>query len=309
MLKQLVDRLTTVPLVGVDVGSSWVKVVQLAQVGDKIALHRAAAKPLDGATPVTLLKRLVIDAGITTSHAAIGLASPQLIVKTFQFPTMPRKELANAVRLEAEQAILNGHLIKDMALDWQAFPTKAKDAIRGLLSVVPKTIVAQRLDAAKAAGLKPAVVDVEGLALWNAYWALVGRAAPAPKTVMLINVGAHTTNLVIAKGPDALILVRDVQLGGQALSEGREHEWATEVQDSLGYARSQGGLRSLDAVYVTGGGSGPSLLPLLKPMVGVPLTFWNPLQQLVRDGHGPVIDESIGPLLAVAVGLALRQTA
>ena len=307
MLKQVVDRLTSVPIVGVDLGSAVVKVVELARANGQLSLRRCAVAPVEGREPTSLLRQLLTEAGITTTHAVLGLAAPEVVVKPFGFPSMPRKELRNAIQLEAEQAILNGHAASDMAIDWHTLSSSAKDSIRGLLAVVPKNLLVTRMGIVRAVGLRTAIVDVEGLALWNAYWNLVGVQEPQRKTVFLINIGARTTNLVIATGPDALILVRDIQLGGHALASGQSQDWVGEIRDSLGYARAKTGLRTLDAVYVTGGGSGPTLIPLLKSAVSVPLTFWNPLGQLVRDPHGPSIEEPVGPLLAIAIGLALRQ--
>jgi len=306
MLKQLVDRFIAVPMVGVDVGSAALKVVELAQTDHRLIIRRAAIASLDqGADAADSLKQLLSDAGISATQAALGLASPEVIVKPFQFPPMPKKELASAIQLEAEESILNGHLPNDMAMDWHVL--SSKETIRGLLAVVPKKAVAGRLKIAREAGLRPAVVDVEGLALWNAYWTLVGARDPAPKTVFLVNVGAKTTNLVIAKGPDELMLIRDLQFGAEALAAGQESDWVADARDSISYAFSVGGMRTLDAVYVTGGGSGPTLIPLLKAAVSAPLTFWNPLNQLERDPDAPSISDAQGPLLAIAIGLALRQ--
>lgn len=306
MLKQLVQRLTTLPLIGVDVGSAAIKVVELAQTDGRLILRRAGVASA-GEAPGDALRRLLGELGISMHRAAVGLASPQVIVKPFQFPPMPRKELAKAIHLEAEESILNGHAIKEMAVDWHLLASGQADTQRGLLSVVPKSVVTAKLEPVKVAGLRPCIVDVEALALWNAYWVLAGSVEPAPKTVLLANIGAKTTNLVIAKGPDELMLVRDLQLGGKALQESTQSaEWVAEMRDSLGYARAQGGLRALDGVYITGGGSGPNLIPLLKAAVSAPLTFWNPLNHLERHPE-LTVNEAIGPLLAVAIGLALRQ--
>lgn len=306
MLKQLVDRLTTVPLVGVDVGSSWIKVVELARTPAGLSLRRCAVAPTNGADATVALRRTLDEAGIASSRASLGLSEAGVAVRPFQFPPMPKKELASAIQLEAEQAILNGHALKEMAIDWYTLSHSA-EGIRGLLAVVPKKVLSNRLQLARAAGLRPTVVDVESLALWNAYWVLVGSSEPAPKTVLLMNIGAKTTNVVIAKGPDELTLVRDFPLGAKALEQGHQDEWNAEVRDSLAYARSKGGLRLLDAVYVTGGGSGPTLIPLLRAAVPAPATFWNPLQHLVRDEGSPAVNETIGPLLTIAIGLALRR--
>ena len=306
MLKQLVTSFTTAPLVGVDVGSTTLKVVELHRTNGHVVLRRCAVVPLEGEDAAKALKQVCATTGLTTAQAALGLASPEVIVRPFQFPAMPKKELHSAIQLEAEQAILNGHSLGGMAVDWHLL--SSNDTIRGLLAVVPKELLAERLRAAKAAGLRPFVVDVEGLALWNAFWTLVGSREAQPKTVLLVNVGAQTTNLVIAKGPDQLILVRDLQIGARAMAGGQEREWVTEIRDSLGYARSKGGLRSLEAAYLTGGGSSPAVMTALMSAVMAPVEFWNPLKQIGRDAQSPAVEESVGPLLAVAIGLALRQT-
>ncbi|MDP3704147.1 MAG: hypothetical protein Q8R78_07140, partial [Candidatus Omnitrophota bacterium] len=93
-----------------------------------------------------------------------------------------------------------------------------------------------------------------------------------------------------------------------ALSGGQEREWVEEVRDSIGYARSKSGLRTLDAAYLTGGGSSPAVMTALMSSVMAQVDFWNPLKQIGRDAQSPAVEESIGPLLAIAIGLALRQT-
>lgn len=308
MLKQFVSRMTTTPVVGVDIGSSALKVVELEHRGGRSVLRRCAVARVGGDDRAGCLRRALDPMGRTTHQVAMGLASPEAIVRPFDFPAMPRKELVSAIRLEAEQSILNGHPMGEMAVDWHTLPLLRAGRIEGLLAVVPKSAVASRLEMAKSAGLKPVIVDVEGLALWNAYWALVGSRGTEPRreAVLLVNVGVATTNLVIAKGPDELLLVRDLRLGGGAIADGRQADWLAEIRDSLAYARSKTGLRELEAVSVSGGFGSRAIEPLQSAM-DAPITQWNPLERLARDERSPDVDLALGPLLAVAVGLALRQ--
>lgn len=306
MLRRVVDRLTTVSIVGIDVGSGWVKVVEVAQARDRVVVRRCAMAARESQEPAVVLKRLMSDAGLSTPHAALGLASPEVIVRPVQFPPMPPRELASAVRLEAEQAILNGHALSEVAIDWHVL-SASKRSIRGLLAVVPKSVLMARLHIAKTAGLRPFVVDVEGLALWNAYWTLMASRMPTSQTVLIINIGVHTTNVVIARSPDELLLVRDVQLGAEVVATGRGDDWLTEVCDSLSYARAKVGLRAIDVVAVTGGGSSSQLVSLLRSVLSAPVEVWNPLDQVVWEVPGLVPQRSVGPLLSVAIGLALRQ--
>ena len=306
MINLLIDRLTASPLVGVDVGSAACKVVEVSRSGSKVTLRHVGVRLVVG-QPAAVLKRALAEAGVTAGQAAVGLASPEVVVKPFEMPPMPRKELSAAVLLEAESASLNGHTKHEVAMDWQTLASNPRESIRGLLAVVPRSIVASRVATVREAALEPVVVDVEGLALWNAYWVLRGSHEPEPQTVFLVNIGARTTNLVIGHGPDALMLLRDIQLGAPISNDALAQDWLAEIRDSLGYARSKGGLRALDAVHITGGGASPRVMPLLQSVVSAPVTIWNPFNTLLRDGRGPWVDESAGPLFAIAIGLALRK--
>ena len=91
MLRRLVDRVARAPLIGVDLGSSDIKVVELARSGEQIVLERCAVAPVNGEGPSDVLKRLVSQVGITRTDAALGVASPEVVVKPFRFPPMPKK--------------------------------------------------------------------------------------------------------------------------------------------------------------------------------------------------------------------------
>ena len=309
-LKQLFRELAPSSMVGVDFGSAAIKVVELARDNGRVVLRRCAVTPAAGGDRTLTLRKACAEAGITNPHVAMGLASPELVVRPFQFPRMNRKQLKAAMQLEAEQAILNGHKLTDMAVDWHLIPSDSKESVRGVCAVVPKKELESRLEIARSAGLQPVVVDVEALALWDAYWTLVGkREAAESKAVLLLNVGARTTNLVVAKGSSELILMRDFRIGTQASDEKLGREWVTEVRDSLRYAHSKGGASwELGAVYLTGGGSSRVDLPALCKAIGVNVKLWNPLDDLTRETQGPSgEDYSVGPLLTVAIGLGLRS--
>lgn len=301
-LREWVEQMAAAPLAGIDAGSSAVKVAEVERAGGRVVLRSCALGKRDGAGAAELLKRTCAEAGIRTREAALGLSSPEIVVKAFQFPRLSKAELPNAVRLEGESLILNGHTMDEMAMDWHLLPSASAGSLRGILAVVPKTVMEVPLQAARSAGLQPAVVDVEGLALWSAYWALTGRNAGVPKTTLLINVGVSKTNLVVARGRDDLILARDFQPAA-----GSEKDWLTEVRDSLDYARSGAGLRELEQIVLTGGGSDDRQASRLQSALGVPATRWNPFQHLAREGQARELDESAGLLFGIAVGLALRR--
>lgn len=310
MLRELVDKLTQVTTIGVDVGSSAIKIVELTQANGDISLKQAKLLERDTNQSLSsLLKEALSDIELSKAYAVLGIACPELIVKPLKLPPMPSKELKSAIQLEAEGAILNGHSPNEMAIDWHALGSHSnkKESQRSLLAVVPKQTIEQRMNLFKTAGLHTAVIDVEGLALWNAYWALVGRLSPDADTVLLINVGDSSTNIVVAKGRDELLLIRDLKIGKQAILEGKESEWLSELADSLIYARSQSGLRVLDSVYLTGGGSNEQTKALIQTLTPASVRCWNPLEDLRQSEKAIDVNPDSGALFAVAIGLALRK--
>ena len=312
LIRRALQEMNRTTHVGVDLGSAFLKGVEISRLNGRAALHRCEVVDLAGVDAVQALKGLGKRAGWNGARVAVGIASPEVVVKPFRFPRMPMKELRAAVSLEAEQAILNGHTMAEMTLDWHLLETKSKEFMQGLCAVIPKNVLSSRMQKVKAAGIRPVVVDVEALAVWNAWWTLAGEkirqgAGSDPRkgdAELVINVGARTTNLVIARGGNELILMRDFQMGAQALAQGLEKEWVTEVRDSIRYARSKSSDWELDSVQVTGGGSGRVDLAALSEVAGVAAQVWNPLDHLKSEGK---TDVSIGPMLSVAIGLALRS--
>lgn len=302
LINKFIRRTTAQRVVGIDAGSAAVKVVELVRDGAKVRLSRYAIVPTDKNNVSESLGHARREAGNGFHKVAMGIASPEVVLKPFDFPPMPWKELRSAIRLEAEQAILNGHTLDEMAIDWQVFPAEDGERLKGVLAVVPKSVINERMRIAENAGIHPAIIDVDGLALWNAYWVLLGSRELAPGPIALVHVGAGTTNIVVIRGSHEIGLLRDVRIGGMGINEGRSREWLDEVRDSLSYARSQGGLRTLYSVYVTGGYAAQGI-NLLRPNLNIPVTLWNPLEQM--ESAEPVT-QSLGPLLPIAIGLALR---
>ena len=121
--------------------------------------------------------------------------------------------------------------------------------------------------------------------------------------VLLINITNDATDLIIAQGGQGLFLVRNLEMGCRVSST----EWLSEIQDSLAYAYSKSGLKTLEAAYITGSGAQESLAEALSSAIGLQVTVWNPLHFLQWDPETSGLVFSDGRGLSVAVGLALRH--
>ena len=99
-LTAAVDRYTSTTLLGLDAGSAVVKLVELTPPGAPLALRRCLIADADSTDPRGALRRLLNGNDLSQARVVIGLASPELIVKSVSFPPMPPKELQSALRLE-----------------------------------------------------------------------------------------------------------------------------------------------------------------------------------------------------------------
>jgi type IV pilus assembly protein PilM len=216
-------------LVGLDIGSSAVKAIELKPTGKtyKVTAFGSAPVPpdsivegaiIDGAAVVGAIRRAFDGCRITTRDVAASLSGSAVIVKKIALPAMTEAELAESIYWEAEQYIPFD--IQDVNLDYQilerANPAAGKSTMDVLLVAAKKEKIADYTGVIGQAGRTAVVVDVDAFALQNAYEANYGFEPRA--VVMLLNVGASATNINILHG-DQSVFTRDISIGGNAYTE------------------------------------------------------------------------------------------
>ena len=216
-------------LVGLDIGSSAVKAIELKPAGKAYKVTAFGSEPvppdsivdgaiIDGAAVVDAIRRLFDGRNIKTSEVAASLSGNAVIVKKISLPTMTEAELAESIYWEAEQYIPFD--IQDVNLDYQVLdagnPAAGKSTMDVLLVAAKKEKIADYTGVIGQAGRTAVVVDVDAFALQNAYEANYGIEPGA--VVMLLNVGASATNINILHG-DQSVFTRDISIGGNAYTE------------------------------------------------------------------------------------------
>jgi type IV pilus assembly protein PilM len=221
-------------LVGLDIGSSAVKAVELKASGKsyKVTAFGAEAVPpdsivdgaiIDGAAVADAIKRLFESRKIQTSDVAASLSGNAVIVKKITLPVMTDTELAESIYWEAEQYIPFD--IQDVNLDYQILD--AGDALAGkstmdvLLVAAKKEKIADYTGVIAQAGRTAVVVDVDAFALQNAFE--VNYGIEPGQVVVLLNAGASATNINILQG-DQSVFTRDISIGGNAYTEALQKE-------------------------------------------------------------------------------------
>ena len=220
-------------LVGLDIGSSAVKAIELKPAGKayKVAAFGSQAVPpdsivdgaiIDGTAVVDAIRRLFDGLKVTTKDVAASLSGNAVIVKKISLPSMTEAELAESIYWEAEQYIPFD--IQDVNLDYQILDrgdVAGKGTMEVLLVAAKKEKIADYTGVISQAGRSAVVIDVDAFALQNAYEVNYGTEPDA--IVVLLNAGASATNINILHG-DQSVFTRDISTGGNAYTEALQKE-------------------------------------------------------------------------------------
>jgi type IV pilus assembly protein PilM len=220
------------PLVGLDIGSSSVKAVELKPAGKGFKVAAFATEPvppdaivdgaiIDGAAVAESIRRLFAGRAFKAKEVAASLSGNAVIVKKISLPVMTESELAESIHWEAEQYIPFD--IQDVNLDYQILDGggDGRGTMEVLLVAAKKEKIGDYTGVIAQAGRSAVVVDVDAFALQNAYEVNYGVAPDA--VVVLLNAGASAINVNIVVGEQS-VFTRDISLGGNAYTEAVQKE-------------------------------------------------------------------------------------
>src|SRR6478735_6232348 len=198
-------------VVGLDIGSSAVKAVELKPAGKGFRVSAFATEPvppdsivdgamIDGAAVADAIRRLFESKAFKTKEVAASLSGNAVIVKKISLPVMTASELDESIYWEAETYIPFD--IQDVNLDYQILDAgggpDAKGTMDVLLVAAKKEKIADYTGVISQAGRVPVIVDVDAFALQNAYELNYGFDADA--VIVLVNAGASAININIVTG-------------------------------------------------------------------------------------------------------------
>jgi type IV pilus assembly protein PilM len=221
-------------VVGLDIGSSAVKAVELKVSGKGFKVTAFAVEPvppdsivdgaiIDGTAVADAIRRLFENKAFKTKEVAASLSGNAVIVKKISLPVMTEAELAESIYWEAEQYIPFD--IQDVNLDYQILDNgrgpDSKGTMDVLLVAAKKEKIADYLGVITQAGRTAVVVDVDAFALQNAYETNYGLEPQS--VVVLLNAGASAININILAGEQS-VFTRDISSGGNAYTEAVQKE-------------------------------------------------------------------------------------
>ncbi|MGH8495671.1 MAG: pilus assembly protein PilM [Gammaproteobacteria bacterium] len=243
-------------MLGLDITTSSVKLIELGQSGGQFRVESYAAEPtppnainekqiVDAEAVGDAVRRAVKRSGARSRDAAIAISGDAAITKIIQMPKhFSENELEGQVELQADQYI--PFPMEEVSYDFEIIGTSEKDPdMMDVLLVATRTEnVEQRQAAVAAAGLTARVVDVEAFALENACQLLTHQMPDGgiDHTIAVVDFGASSTTFSVLRDLKVLY-TRDFAFGGQQLTEEIMRTYGLSLEEA-GRAKKEGGLPS-----------------------------------------------------------------
>jgi len=224
--------------IALDIGSTFIKLVQLKGSGKSYSLAKFGMVPLPAEVIVEgavmdanrvseAIKELLVAQKIKTKEVVLSVSGSSVIIKRISIADMTDEELAESIKWEAEQYI--PFSIDDVNVDFQKLgPGAAEGQADVLLVAVKKDKINDYVNLVKDAGLEPVVVDVDAFALANMcelnYEVEAGITA-------LLNIGASVMNINILRD-GVSIFTRDITVGGNRYTEALQRDANLSYDDA-----------------------------------------------------------------------------
>lgn len=240
--------------IGVDIGGRSVKLLQLNADGTRLLeavrwdLPQAVAGEGQAAAAGAALSEALKSAregrGFRGRDAVLCLGARQLFVQNLRVPKAPAAELDQVVRQE-----VSGRLpfkIEEADVRFlEAADVRQGDLLRREVIVLAchLPVLAELLAATEAAGLRPAAVDAEPLALLRCYVSQFRRDEDKDQRAIFVHLGVSNTAVIIAQGDDPLF-IKYIDLGGQHFDEAVARHLQMPLDEAWALRRHNGDRRA-----------------------------------------------------------------
>ncbi len=241
-------------VLGLDISSTAIKLLELGQSGDRFRVESYAVEPLPANSVIEkniadveavgdAIKRAVKRSASRTKLAAVAVAGSAVITKIIAMPaSLTEDEMEQQIEMEADQYI--PYPLEEVNLDFEVIGPSENDPERidVLLAASRSENVDIRIAAIELAGLKAKIVDVEAYAMENAFSLLIPQLPEQgiDQTIAVIDIGATMTTLNVMHDRKT-IYTREQVFGGKQLTEEIQRRYGLSYEEA-GMAKRQGGL-------------------------------------------------------------------
>jgi len=246
--------LNSTPVIGIDISSTSVKILELSASGSGYRIEHYGVEPLP-ANCITekvisdidavgeSIRKVIKRSGSKAKKCALAVAGSAVITKVITMSaSLSDQEMEAQIQIEADQYI--PYALEEVNLDFNVLgPTENNpETVDVLLAASRSENVEMRVAASEVAGLTPIVVDVEAYAIENIFPLLVDHIPHQgmDKTVGILDIGATMTSLNVMQN-GSMIYTREQPFGGKQLTEEIMHQYGLTYEEA-GLAKKEGGL-------------------------------------------------------------------
>ncbi len=324
-----------------DIGTQYVKILDLYIKNKEVKLNNykiinlvQGGKRFISKEISKRIKMSLQDMKITENRIFLSVSGKSVIVRFMDMPTMNQKELRNAIKFQTDLRFPFD--LNESLFDCQILPgAKAPEGkMKVVIAAAPKKEIEKTMEVIKNAGLVCVKIDVDVVALANAFeW---GRPKEEDASVALVNIGATKTHITIVENGNP-IFCRELNYGGinvtEAISSAMEINFdqaeekklkgdsetmavieeaikpiSTGLAQSFDFYEGSSGVH-IHKIFLSGGGAQIlGIIDSLKPVLNRSVFIWNPLRSI---DYASVSDkeliQSSSPLLAIGLGIGLGE--
>lgn len=252
MLGSLGKRKQT-PLIGLDISSTTVKLLELSRTGGKyrVESYAVSSLPQDAVVEKAIndvdavagaIRNVIAQSRTKITTVSAAVAGSAVITKLIDMPAgLNEEELETQLTLEADQYI--PYPLEEVSLDFEVQgPSEDRDGmVEVLLAACRRETIDARVEAVNNADLEAKVVDVEAYAMERAF-GLVRESLDLDEdsVVAVVDIGATMTTLSVLKNGNT-IYTREQLFGGKQLTDEIMRRYGLPLEEA-GLAKKQGGL-------------------------------------------------------------------
>ena len=304
--------------IGLDIGSRYIKLVELRKSGDVISLSKLAIKEIPKDTEgdrsravFQLISQLFSENNIKVKRVNVSVGGQSVFIRFVKLLQVKEDKLKQTMKFEAQNQI--PFPLDEVAWDWSLLDRNKKAAKKAVIVAIKKNLVEDIVLKLKDIKVSTALIDVSSVALYNCL--SFNEGYDEDKLGAILDIGAKSSNLVIFKQGN--IWIRSFPIASDRIEEagaqGME-EFIGEIERSIEYYFMQGseelsGEKTPGELILTGGcGSIKEIEERLASRFGVKPKILDPFKNLLvpKDKFSDIGDQ-IKNQFAVSVGLALRN--
>lgn len=328
-------------LLGLDIGSSAVKAIELSRSGSGLVISGYGSAPIE--SPETLgetIQKVLRDSGIRAKRCVSSVSGRSVIIRQVPMAQVPDTDLRQAIEYEADKYIPFD--VNEVQLDVQRLETADGEVPQGqmkvLLVAVKRTLIDEHVALLQSIGLQPVIIDVDCFALGNAFELRnLSLGISDDEVRALVDIGASKTNINIMRG-NVSYFQREIYVAGNDITDAIAKRFGEDPKDVERMKKDPGGAlesmqdamlpimedigneirlsfdyfenqfdQQVKEVYLSGGTAYfPGVDTMFTQIFNLPTKVWDPTEGLeIRGGHAAGLSGANSDL-SIALGLASR---